>query len=80
MSNGGAVVNVIGPIHWEVRTTAIGQHQQQMGLAFVSYLREHLQHLAFEGVVPTGYTDLAGNLLGVGSVWRGPLTGSITTF
>ncbi len=39
-----------------------------MGFSFMSHLREHLEHLAFEGMVRTGHADLAGKLLGVGSV------------
>ena len=44
-----------------------------MGFAFVSHFGEHLEHLTFQGVVPTGDPDLTANFSGVGSLLRGPL-------
>lgn len=50
-----------------------------MGFAFVSHFGEHLEHLTFQGVVPTGDPDLTADFSGVGSLLRGPLTVSPTT-
>lgn len=44
-----------------------------MGFAFMSHLGEHLEHLTFQGVVPTGDADLPTGFSGVGSLLRGPL-------
>jgi hypothetical protein len=58
----------IGPGDRNAGTTAIGQRQQEMWLAFMPELGEDLEHLAFEGVVRTGHPYLGGEISEVGSL------------
>src|SRR5437762_14208161 len=59
----------VGPGNGNVRAAADRQDEEEMRFSSVPQLREHFEHLAFEGMVRAGHPDLVREVSEVGSVW-----------
>ena len=69
----------VRPFGGNQRLTSIRQNENELQAAAHVSVAEDLQRLSFERMMPADDGHSLGEVLTVGSVWRFPSTGSITT-